>query len=424
MKQNKKAIVFIAILLAGLVACRKITDIEQRPGAALAGNEMATFSQGVLDPKAQLGKRIFFDANLSSPAGSQSCASCHMPQVGFFGLGDVTPGGLPRGFVGGIGEGAVAGRFGNRKPPSAAYATYSPILRFATGDNEFIGGLFWDGRATGATLGSPAAEQALGPFLNPNEHNLPNKKAVLDKLAASPEYQTMWNSVWGEPITTNNTTQINLNYDRVGLSVAAYEGSDEVNQFSSKYDAYLRGQAQLTMLEQEGLILFNEKAECYDCHSGVGTAANPPLFTDFSYANIGVPRNPLNPVYATNPGFIDNGLGGFLNNHANRTWRARAKENMGKFKSPTLRNVGKAKRFMHNGVFTSLEQVVHFYNTRDVKGAGWNGIPWGAPEVAVNMAGHQKMGNLGLTAREEAAIVAFLRTLDDGWVPGTETTQH
>jgi cytochrome c peroxidase len=69
---------------------------------------------------------------------------------------------------------------------------------------------------------------------------------------------------------------------------------------------------------------------------------------------------------------------------------------------------------MHNGVFSSLEEVVHFYNTRDVPGAGWNGVPWGAPEYSPTMD-TEALGNLGLTPAQEAAVVAFMRTLDDGY---------
>ena len=192
-----------------------------------------------------------------------------------------------------------------------------------------------------------------------------------------------------------------------------------IDVMRSKFDAYLRGQTTLTAQEAQGLALFNDKAECYDCHTADPTPLSPngPLFTDFSYENIGVPKNPLNPVYWTNPGFIDRGLGGFLSSpqNTNQTWRAFATVNNGKFKTPTLRNVAKMKRFMHNGVFTSLEQVVHFYNTRDVPGATWNGQPWPAPEYPINVTGHARMGNLGLTPAEEAAVVAFMKTLSDGW---------
>ncbi len=120
--------------------------------------------------------------------------------------------------------------------------------------------------------------------------------------------------------------------------------------------------------------------------------------------------SPINPEGAN---WIDPGLGGFLANQPNPDWAAMAAENMGKHKVPTLRNVAKGpgkgfpKAFMHNGVFKSLEEVVHFYNTRDVE-------DWPDPEVAANV-NTDELGNLGLTADEEAAIVAFMKTLSDGY---------
>ena len=124
-----------------------------------------------LTPLEELGKRLFFDKNLSNPAG-QECAACHGPATGFTGSDEAIN------KTGGVYEGAVKGRFGNRKPPAAAYAGESPKLHQGD-DGKFIGGMFWDGRATGETLNDPLAEQALGPFLNPREHNMPDKKAVV-----------------------------------------------------------------------------------------------------------------------------------------------------------------------------------------------------------------------------------------------------
>ena len=115
-----------------------------------------------LTPQQQLGKSLFFDTNLSTPTG-QSCAVCHAPNVGWTGPDeDINE-------AGAVYEGAVPGRFGNRKPPASAYAGDSPILYYD--GTKWVGGMFWDGRATGWTLGDPLAEQALGPFLNPLEQN-------------------------------------------------------------------------------------------------------------------------------------------------------------------------------------------------------------------------------------------------------------
>lgn len=121
----------------------------------------AAAADKALSAEEQLGKSIFFDENLSINQ-NQSCAACHGPEVGFTGPeSDINAGGA-------VYEGSIPGRFGDRKPPSAAYATLSPIFH-QDKKGLFIGGNFWDGRATGEVLGNPAADQALGPFLNPVE---------------------------------------------------------------------------------------------------------------------------------------------------------------------------------------------------------------------------------------------------------------
>ena len=365
-----------------------------------------------------LGKTIFFD-KISSP-GSMSCADCHAPSVGFTGP---IPGINQKGSVY---RGADPHRFGNRKPPSAAYATFSPVFYFDEEEGLFIGGNFWDGRATGETLGNPAAEQALGPFLNPVEQNVASKEEVLMHIAGS-KYAGLWEEVWGEPVAYGTQSEIEENYDRVGLTIAAYEASDEVNPFSSKYDAYLAGEPSLTPQEIWGLELFEGKGMCSACHPSEWEEGDPlPLFTDFTFDNLGTPKNPENPFYkmdkvylddgtAINPDgseWIDKGLGGFLETRSE--YAAMAEENMGKHKVPTLRNVGKkngngfVKAYMHNGVFKSLKEVVHFYNTRDVE-------MWPEPEVAENV-NDDELGNLGLTDAEEDAIVAFMMTLSDGYI--------
>ena len=312
----------------------------------------------------------------------------------------------------GIGEGAPVGAFGRRKPPSAAYATFSPNLAYDAVNLQFAGGLFWDGRATGARMGVPAAEQAQGPFLADKEQNHPNPEAVLAKLRTNRAYIALWQQAFGtSDINISNAASIQDSYDKLGYAVAEYEGSAEVNQFTSKWDAYMAGRATLTAQELEGQRLFLNEGGCRDCHNSTGANKRRPflageLFTDFSYHNIGLPQNPNNPGGNAAP---DPGLGGFLATSDNPTWRAMAAQEMGKFKTPTLRNVGKAQRFMHNGVFRTLEEVVHFYNTRDVAGAGW-----AAPEYTPNMD-LVNLGSLGLTPAQEAAIVAFMRTLDDGY---------
>jgi len=382
-------------------------------------SSLAKSNDAELAPKELLGKKLFFD-KISSP-DSMSCADCHAPDVGFTG----PVGGINK--HGAVYRGAVPQRFGNRKPPSAAYATVSPIFHYDGGEGLFIGGNFWDGRATGEVLGNPAADQALGPFLNPVEQNNASKMAVLEQVASS-KYADLWEMVWGEPVSYDTPADIEKNYDRIGLAIAAYEDSSEVNQFSSKYDYYLMGEVELTEQEAWGLELFEGKGLCAECHpSQPGAGGELALFTDFTFDNLGVPKNPDNPFYSMdtvylddgspiNPegsAWIDPGLGGFLANHSDPFYQSKAAENWGKHKVPTLRNVDKRsgnnfpKAFMHNGVFKSLKEVVHFYNTRDVEA-------WPPPEVMQNI-NTDELGNLGLTDEEEDAIVAFMKTLSDGY---------
>jgi cytochrome c peroxidase len=281
-----KQFIFALLGMAFLASCQKDLDVNQLDvdQARIRG------LNGKLSPKAELGRTIYFDSRFSSPSGMQSCASCHLPQMGFVGMGDVPSGLNSRGFRAGIGEGAVAGAFGGRKPPSAAYATFAPAFTFDPIEDEFIGGLFWDGRATGAVTGVPAADQAIGPFLNPVEHNIASEAAVLAKLINDKKYSDMWSRAWGTSLKMSTPEEITENYKRVGLAIAEYEASVEVNQFTSKFDAVQRGQAQFTPLEEQGRQAFIS-AECDNCHTMTGVGGVPALFTDFSYENIGLPQN-------------------------------------------------------------------------------------------------------------------------------------
>jgi len=364
-----------------------------------------------LSAKERLGKLIFEDSDLSTPPG-QACANCHEAEAGF----------ADDEFDRAVSQGIIPVRFGNRNAPSAAYASFIPDFHFA-GD-EFKGGQFWDGRAENLV------EQAKLPFLNPLEMNNPDKKTVIQKIRKS-EYADLFKKVYGKGALINVETA----YDNMADAIATFEGSAELNKFTSKFD-----KDQLEEEELEGKKLFIE--HCNRCHEM--QEGEPVLFTDFDFENIGAPSNlgmkgdspdlkfyypfyypPLVPEF--NPDglkFVDKGLGGFLENHDIPEWKAMADDNMGKFKVPTLRNIANSPPYMHNGVFTSLEQVVHFYNTRDVLGdcaekrkpkPGVN--CWPLSEVPENVddegvEGHP-LGNLGLSDDQEEDIVAFMETLTD-----------
>jgi cytochrome c peroxidase len=379
---------------------------------------------------AQVGEQIFRDTDLSINL-NQSCASCHDDAWGGTGPDSDTNS------HGSVYEGSIPGRFGDRRPPSSAYATISPILHMDKG--LWVGGNFWDGRATGEVLGNPAADQAMGPFLNPKEQALPDRACVVYRVSMS-SYVGGYVAIYGNnigsivfpsntetlcategttvPLSAPDRSKAQEEYGNIALAIAAYEGSSDVNQFSSKFDV---ARHEFTKEERRGKALFNGKGKCSRCHTSNGKQA---AFTDFTYDNLGVPVNPENPAYLADPGFRDRGLGAFLEGIG----YADFEDEEGKVKVPTLRNVDKrpssahVKAFTHNGYFKSLESLVHFYNTRDVlpgcpglytdaqaKAAGC----WPAPEWPDNV-NDDELGDLGLDPDEEAAIVAFLKTLTDG----------
>lgn len=128
----------------------------------------------------------------------------------------------------------------------------------------------------------------------------------------------------------------------------------------------------------------------------------PPVFTDFTFDNLGVPRNTEYPLPATGP--PDLGLGPIVGDPG---------EN-GKFKVMTLRNSKVSAPYAHNGLFEKLKDIVHFYNTRDVPGAGPKGQDWPPAEYPATV-NHDELGNLGLSAADEEALVEFMKALTDNW---------
>jgi cytochrome c peroxidase len=400
-------------------------------------------AQEVLTPIERLGEFLYFDQNLSEPSG-QSCASCHEPGFGF-----ADPDrGLP------VSEGVIPGLFGGRNSPSSAYAMYAPIRYFDGTEGLWIGGQFWDSRATGEELGDPLADQALGPFLNPVEMANPDKATVIRDVAAS-DYAGLFEEVWG-PGSLDN---VDAAYDQVALSIAEFERTPLFAQFSSKYDHYLQAclaadgdpddcamgigeeaekagkiftkkewyGMQLFMGENDndGIMSKGEGAMCAACHVANFTSAAddvvvpswapakmvPPVFTDFTFDNLGVPKNTAYPLDPDAP--VDLGLGPVVLD---------SNEN-GKFKVMTLRNIHLTAPYAHNGFFIRLKDITHFYNTRDVfdlcvdvknPKPGKNCWPESEYLLTVNS---DELGNLGLSDKDEDALVEFMKTLSDGWTP-------
>lgn len=355
-----------------------------------------------MGPKERVGKLLFEDTNLSQPAG-QACASCHASELAFTDPDHGAP----------TSQGVNPALSGNRNSPSAMYMAFSPAFQFDEREMLYLGGQFWDGRA--ATL----EEQAKEPFLNPIEMANQSKLQVLDKVRAA-KYAPLFQAVYGRTIFNDTDAA----YDRIADAIAAFERTRSFNRFTSKYDAYLAGRTKLTPQETRGLQLFeaSDKGNCAACHPLAASAEGTPgLGTDFTYDNLGVPKNPNNAFYRMpaqfNPNgwrFVDRGLGGFV---------GRTSED-GKFKVPTVRNVASTAPYMHNGYFSSLRAVVDFYNTRDVKPrcaeefvaqdqALARGC-WPRPEVGANVNADE-LGNLKLSSQDVDDIVAFMLTLTDGW---------
>jgi len=331
-----------------------------------------------LSPIEILGKLIFFDTNLSEPAG-QSCASCHSPQAGFADPNKNLP----------VSEGVIPGNFGARNALSASYVRTIPSFDIGATPADTSGGLFWDGRKL------DLEDQAKAPFLNPLEMNNPSFESVVADVSIA-SYSPLFISVFGQQAFDDPA----IAYEYIAQAIAAYERSSELNAFNSKYDLFMSGGIALSPEESLGLSLFIGKAQCAHCHV-LNSNANPlahDIFTNHKYANIGLPRNMNFPYDLLPPDTVDLGLGAITG----------IAEHNGKFKTPHLRNLEFSGPYMHNGIFNTLEEVVHFYNTRDVH---THVLP---PEVPENIV-MGMVGDLGLTPDEEEAIVEFLETLNDGF---------
>ncbi len=407
-----------------------------------------------------LGKIIFYDQELSVKK-NESCSFCHMPETGFTGPVSVlnqTTVAYP---------GSIRTRFSARRPQSHTYAGYAPVLHYNEEQGDLVGGQFWDMRATGLRLDSALAEQAQGPPLDPAEMGLIDPVCMVYRMSQRP-YRSMAEKLWGAqafavqwppnvkdvcdrpgPPAQEDPLPVHFGavdrgitqstFDRIAESIAAFEGSPEVSPFTSKYDYVMAGKAEFTPEEKAGYELFRSQVtHCNECHRDGGPGEEP-LFTDFTASNLGVPANSALPFYketmpdrfgytANSAGrnFLDLGVGGFLASpqNPNRQWGTMAKSFLGKYKTPTLRNVdqrpraGFVKAYMHNGYFKSLKEVVHFYNTRDVLPRCKPGDPgekitcWPAPENPQTI-NRKQLGNLKLTDHQEELVVAFLKTLTD-----------
>jgi len=328
----------------------------------------------VLSGAAAVGKLLFSDQALSA-SGQQSCATCHDATHAF-----AAPDGQPVP-LGGVGMNLP----GFRNAPSLLYSSFTPPFSLPGGTPT--GGFFRDGRA------SSLAVQAEQPFVASFEMANADAGEVLQRLLTRP-YLAQFEAVYGTEILNDPTATLKA----IGLAIAAFETeAPEFHPFTSKYDSWLEGQAMLTAEEFHGLELFNDpaKGNCTACHPSQRQAySDHALFTDFTYDNIGVPRNWAIAANATNPvspvdgtvlnyvpaepwlpagteyAYYDLGLcGPFLppaNDPIPRPYLSTVTSLCGFFKVPTLRNVAVTSPYFHNGVFSDLHQVIRWYVTRDI----------------------------------------------------------
>ncbi|WP_194715498.1 cytochrome-c peroxidase [Noviherbaspirillum soli] len=332
-------------LVASLAACGGggASDSASVTGTQNASVQTASIQ---LSQVALLGQKIFSDASLSA-SGRQSCASCHDPASAHAAPNDLAvqlggPDLTTQGF---------------RAVPSLRYLNSTPSFFFAD-DGTPTGGFNHDGRAR--TL----AEQGQRPFLAPHEMANASKADVVGKVRQA-AYAEELRAAFGAAIFDDADAA----FDRITFALQQFQKEDPAfHPFSSKYDRFLAGKAQPSDAEMRGLALFNNpaKGNCAACHPSAKSADGAfPLFTDFSYDSLGVPRNAA--IAATaDPTYFDMGLCG-----PDRTDLTAHQDLCGAFKVPTLRNVATRKTFFHNGAFTTLRDVLRFYVRRDTNPEEW-----------------------------------------------------
>jgi cytochrome c peroxidase len=358
---------------------------------------------------AQLGRRLFFDPSLSA-SGKLACATCHDPA---FAYGPPPHKALALG-------GPHMDQPGTRAVPSLRYLervpSFSDQVTLKDGEIGPAGGLTWDGRV------DSLREQARIPLLAPNEMANADAHAVVRRLRRA-SYAREFRRLFGSDVFSHP----DIAFADALRSLEAFERTPrEFYPYSSKYDAYLRGEVTLSEQERRGLEVFNhpDRGNCANCHISDSSAGGPPLFTDFEFDNVGVPRNP-HIAANSNPSYYDMGLCGPA-----RTDRAARPDYCGMFRTPTLRNVALRDAFFHNGVFGSLRKVMQFYQQRDV--LPWNWYPRNADgtinkvdDLPVDLRRSLNVdppfmgregGQLGAISDADVDdLIAFLQTLTDGY---------
>ncbi len=292
--------------------------------------------------KIALGERLFNDTRFSS-TGEVSCATCHDPEKG------LTDSPLK------VSEGITKGNkklTGTRNAPTVANAVYFTHQ-------------FWDGR-------SPSLEdQALHPPVNPVEMGLPNHQPILDIVRTDPGYAAAFKAVFGK-----SGDQITM--AEVTKAIAAFERTQVFA--NSAFDRYFYGGEATALTDQQrrGLALFRNQGRCVSCHVIEQTQA---LFTDNRFHNIGVGINRIqNDVPVLAGEFLQakatlaevdvKVLTDARTSELGRFAVSEGFDDLGSFKTPTLRNAAVTAPYMHDGSVATLRDAVVHYNNGGVTNEG------------------------------------------------------
>ena len=404
----------------GAVAAAAITVLFVAAGAAQPPASRSEIYQQAQDA-AKLGRMMFSDVSLSA-SGSMSCASCHDPAHGF-----APANALPVQL-----GGPHMDQPGLRNVPALTYIQASPAFAEHFFDNEDegdesvdngpSGGLTWDGRV------DRGSAQAKIPLLSPFEMANATPADVVAEVSRA-SYAKDFEALYGADIFKDTDKA----FDDIAAAFESYEEDyASFYPYSSKYDAYLKGTAQLSAQEQHGLELFEaeDKGNCASCHlSRPANDGTPPQFTDFGLLALAVPRNAAIPANK-DPAYFDLGACG-----PQRTDLKDHPEYCGIFLTPSLRNVALRQSFFHNGEFHTLRDAVEFYATRDTNPGKWypknadgsidmyDDLPkqyWANINMDPPFGG--KPGDKPqLDDAEIDDIVAFLKTLTDGYMAPSQT---
>jgi cytochrome c peroxidase len=358
-----------------------------------------------LSPEAALGKLAFNDRTLSAGA-HVSCASCHSPDAAH-----AAPNDFSVQWAGPLGD-----TQGLRASQSLRYLAKNTAFHFGD-DGRGVGGFFWDGRA------NSLADQAASPLLGPHEMANRTRAEVAEKIGRT-EWAGQFRALYGDDILSDPDRA----FARLTQALQRYQQEDAIfNAYTSKYDAWLRGETSLAAQEERGRILFNDpaKGNCAACHPSAKNAdGGHPLFTDFSYDNLGIPRNPEIDANQ-DPDYFDLGL-------CNRPELASRTDLCGAFRVPSLRNVALRHVYFHNGRFKSLKDALTFYVQRDTNPEKWYALDADGTVDKFDDLPAAYKGNVNtteapydrkpgdapaLTDPEIDDIIAFLQTLNDGWQP-------